>query len=343
MVELAQDQGAVTPAIYKEVRGKQGELEGQVEAAKASLNDHVHRLRSKTSNKERRRYLADHGEEVLAVAHSLLVAQSTKFTYQALWAGHLLDTVELDHRNEATAKRVIEDGIAERDAALGETDWLLTLAEREFGVMTELDGKRTVRFSSEARAGRDVLRMARQLRNTIADVRGQAHPSQFARPELPTTRVFKAAVPEELPRVLAFRLHPRETVLAMAEARIEPLSLGNSFPGWIVITTERLLIANRESFKRHAQIELVIPLDIIRYVRFVEREKGKGPGMDVVTAQQNIRVLFADWAASGPSFDQARRFARVLGSFMRLPRGEVPTADIPELAPAHTGSSVEAQ
>lgn len=87
MVKLAQDQGAVTPAIYKEVRGKQGELEGQVEAAKTSLNDHVERLRSKEMNRDRRRYLSDHGEDVLAVAHTLLVAQSTKFTYQALWAG----------------------------------------------------------------------------------------------------------------------------------------------------------------------------------------------------------------------------------------------------------------
>lgn len=343
MVELAQDQGAVTPAIYKEVRGKQGELESQVETVKAGLATHVDRLRSKTSNKDRRRYLQDHGEEVLALAHSLLVAQSTKFTYQALWAGHLLDTVEVDPRNAATAKRVIQDGVAERNAVLAETDWLLGLAEREFGVMAELDGKRTIKFSGEARAGKDVARMARQLRNAVAEVRDRSHPSAFQRPELPTTTVFKKDVPEELPRILAFRLGPGERLLALAEAEVDELSLRNFFASWITVTSERLLIANKEAFKRYAQIRQSVPLDEIRYVRFVERDKGKGPGMDVVTAKHNIRFGFDDWAASGASFDQAKRFARILGSFMRLPEEEIPTADIPELAPPNSQAEIQAR
>lgn len=336
MVEFAQDQGAVTPAIYKEVRGKQGELESQVEAIKAGLATHVDRLRSKTSNKDRRRYLQDHGEEVLSLAHSLLVAQSTKFTYQALWAGHLLDTVDVDARNAATAKRVIQDGVAERNAVLAETDWLLSLAEREFGVMAELDGKKTIKFSGEARAGKDVARMARQLRDAVAEVRDRSHPSSFHRPDLPTTTVFKKVVPEELPRILAFRLGPSERLLALAEANVDELSLRNFFSSWITLTNERLLIANKEAFKRYAQIRQSVPLDEIRYVRFVEREKGKGPGMDVVTTKQNMRFVFDDWAANGASFDQARTFARVLASFMRLPPEEIPTADIPEVASAET-------
>lgn len=343
MVDLSRDQGAVTPAIYKEVRGKQGELEGQLEAAKGSLSTHIRELRSKTSNKDRRRYLADHGEEVLAVTHSLLVAQSTKFLYQALWAGHLIDTLELDPRNEATAKRVIEDGVAERNAVLAETDWLLGLAEREFGVMAELVGKRAIKFSGEDRAGHEVARMARQLRNAVADVRDGSRPASFSRPSVPSTTVFKKDVPDDLPRILAFRLGPDERVLAMAEADVDEFSLRNFFPSWITVTSDRLLIANKEGFKRYAQIDQAVPLEDIRYVRFVEREKGKGPGIDVVTATKNTRFVFGDWAATGPSFEQAKRFATILGSFMRLPTEEIPIAEIPELMPptvsAELGSS----
>jgi hypothetical protein len=331
MVELAQSQGAVTPAIYKEVRGKQGELEGQVAETSNALASHVERLKSKTSNRDRRRYLEDHGEEVLALAHSLVVAQSTKFTYQALWAGHLLDTRKLDPRNEATARKVVEDGIAERDAALGETDWLLGLAEREFAVMAELDGKRTMKFGKEARAGRDASRMARQLRNVLADIQGEARPSKYRRAGAPTTTVFRKEVPEELPRILTFRLRPSERVLAMAEVNVDPLSLKNFYDGWITITNERLLIAHKDSFRRFAQVRESVPLDDIRYVRFVEREKGKGPGIDVVTVRQNIRLVFDDWASAGAAFEQARTFSRILGSFMRLPATEIPEADVPEL------------
>lgn len=331
MVRHAHADGAVTPGIYKEVRGKQGELEGQVELAKANLAAHVQQLSSKSSNKDRRRYLQDHGEDVLAVAHSLLLAQSSKFTYQALWAGHLLDTVAADPRNEATAMRVIEEGLAERNAALAETDWLLNLAEREFGVMAELDGKRTIKFGSEYRAGRDVSRMARQLRNAIADVRDQSHPSEYARPEVPTTTVFKQGVPEELPRILAFRLGAHERVLALAEVKVDPLSLNSSYPGWFTVTDQRLLLAKRDEFKSHAQVRQSVPLEDIRYVRFVEREKGKGPGIDLVIAQQNIRLVFDDWAAGEPAAGQAKRLADILGSFMRLPAAEVPVPDIPEL------------
>lgn len=207
--------------------------------------------------------------------------------------------------------------------------------------MAELDGKRTIKFSGEARAGVDVSRMARQLRNAIADVRDQSRPSTFTRPDMPITTVFKTDVPKELPRILAFRLDANERVLAAAEADVDPLSLKNFFAGWITITTNRLLIANRESFNRHAQIALSVPLSDIRYVRFVEREKGKGPGMDIVTANQNIRLVFADWAAKGESFDQAKRFAMVLGSFMQLPKAEVPVANIPELAPTDEPAVLE--
>lgn len=348
MLRLAQEQGSVSPAIYTEVRGKLGDLESQVDEIRDGLGVHVGQLQTKTSNKDRRRYLADHGEEILALAHCLLMAQSTKFVYQALWAGYLLDTATEDPRNEVLAQRVIEEGIVERDAALSETDDLLSLAEREFGVMAELDGKRAVTFGGEARAGKDVATMARQLRAVMADIRGQSRPREFARPEVPATTVFKKEVPADLPRILAFRLTPDERVLAMAEANVDPLSLVKFFSSWVIITTHRLLIANKDSFKRFAQIRQSVPLHEIRYVRLVEREKGKGPGLDIVTAGQNIRLVFDDWASSGPALDQARRFARILGSFMRLPEEEIPTADIPELEstdtradPAPTADSAE--
>jgi hypothetical protein len=60
-------------------------------------------------------------------------------------------------------------------------------------------------------------------------------------------------------------------------------------------------------------------------VRFRERDK-RGPVLDVITTDENIRLTFDDWAGNGQGPDDARRLGNLLAAAMDLPKASgVPT------------------
>lgn len=217
-IENAKHVGRVTDAIWNNVRGHQTELDTQWDLFQRKLDRHVAALRAKRGHKERRQYLVDHGEAVLADVHALLLAQSSWFMYQALRAGHLLTTADSKPEDKALLERLVEDARQLHDEALDETDWLLEQLTREFAVIAELDGKRTFKFGGQERAARDVAYMAHNLRDALAAVRAEAARPEIPTLELPATHVFKGPVPSELLRVLRLRLNVNERLIALADA-----------------------------------------------------------------------------------------------------------------------------
>lgn len=244
MIRHARSVGSVSPAIFKEVRGAKRDLDAHWDAIQGILQDHVAKLGSKRGHKERREYLLDNGEAILADAHSLLMAQASWFMYQALWAGHLLNTAETDPDDAALLQDVIEDARKLHDQSLSETDHLLGALIREFTIMAELEGDRTFVIGGQRRASKDVAVMARQLQESLAAVRSQNAPPQEREVSAPTVSVFKSDVPDVLLRVLRMRLDPRERLVALASASTTAI-FEDSIPDHLLRGVQRRLENNQ--------------------------------------------------------------------------------------------------
>jgi hypothetical protein len=326
----AREVGDVTDAIYKEIRGYQGPLSTQWDLFDKAVQAHVKEVRPKRGHKERQRYLTDHGEAIIADVQALLLAQTSWFLYQALRAGHLIDSARENPRDEALLNKLVADAQALHDKTLEETDWLLEQLAREFAVIGELPGKRTFKIGGTARAGKDAKQMVRQLQQALATIRGTSGPAEPEPILLPSIRVFDGAVPEDLKRVLPLRLGVGERVLALADVSCDRWDLHFRDAGWAAITNRRVLITKQDSLRRLGVIDIQLNIDDIRYVRRPDRSD-KAPAVDVITKDTSLALKFHSWAKSGAHRAEAERFGELLASFMQLPASEVPTVRIPEL------------
>lgn len=328
-IASARDLGAVTDSIWTNVRGQEGALEAHWDLFDGNVKRHVTELRKRDGHKARRQYLSDHGEAILADCHGLMLAQSSWFTYQALRAGHLQRTALSNLEDAAHLKRIIADATERHGQALAETDALLELVECEFGIIAELDGKRTFKIGPEARAARDVATMAKNLHAAMVAIRGMSPRADLRAPAVPSISVFEDEVPDILPRVLRFRLERDEQVMALADVILDVWSLSGD--AWAVVTDRRLLIARQKDFRRFGVIDEECPLDDIRYVRSRNGASGvraalsgSGPIVDVITKDKNLTLSFDSWAEAGDKRETATMFANLLASFMQIPEDEVP-------------------
>lgn len=322
--------GEVTDAIYKEVRGYQGPLSTQRDLFETAVQAHVKELQANQGHKERQQYLTDHGEAIIADVQALLLAQTSWFVYQALRAGHLLNSAESSPKDEALLKKLVADAQALHNTTLDETDWLLEQLAREFAVIGELPGKRTIKIGGSSRAAKDAAHMVRQLQKALAAIRDEPAPTEPKLLALPSIRVFDGDVPSELRHILPLRLGLGERVLALADASCDRWDLHVRDAGWVVITNRRVLITKQDSFRRRGVIDFQVSIDHIRYVRRPDRSD-KALAVEIITKDTDVRLKFPSWAKSGAHVAEAERFGELLASFMHLPPSEVPTVQTPEL------------
>jgi len=324
--------GQVTDAVFKEVRGYQGELSTQWDVFEKAVVQHVTKLRSKVGHKDRQQYLTDNGQAIIADVQALLLAQTSWFVYQALRAGHLLKSAKSDPQDAELLKNLIANTQALHEKTLDETDWLVDQLAREFSVIDELPGKRTFKIGGTARAAKDATRMVRQLQQALAAVRGQEAPPVPKPLVTPAITVFEDDIPDELIRILPLRLETDERVLALADASCDRWNVPGLGAGWVAVTDRRVLITKQESLKRVGAIDIELDVEDIRYVR--RRDRGdKAPTVDIITKGFDLTLRFASWSKSGDPRVSADRMAELVASFMHLPASEVPMR-VPEPAVA---------
>ncbi|GAA1243351.1 hypothetical protein [Oryzihumus leptocrescens] len=324
----AREVGVVTDSIYKEICGYQGRLSTQWDLFERAVRGHVNELRAQQGHKQRQQYLIDHGEAMIADVQALLLAQTSWFTYQALRAGHLLNSAASNPQDEVLLKKLVEDARDLHSKTLEDTDWLLEQLAREFAVIGELPGKRKFKIGANARAAKDVAHMVRQLQRALAAISDAAAPKEPEPLELPSIRVFERSVPEELKRILPLRLQRGERIRALADASCGRWDWDLRDAGWVAVTNHRLLITKQDSLRRLGAIEIAIDLEDIRYVRRPNNHGDKAPTLDVITKESNLTLKFESWSKTGARRASTERFGELLASYMQLPASEVPTLQI---------------
>ena len=317
--------GEVTDAVFGEVRGYQGELTSQWDANRHAVQRHVIELEKKVGHKERQQYLTDNGQAIIADVQALLLSQTSWFVYQSLRAGHLLRSAKASPADGRLLEGLITEARDLHERSLAETDELLDQLAREFAVVAELPGKRTFKIGGTARAAKDSHLLVRQLQEALRCIRGQESSPEIEPLALPDVLVFEDDVPDELVRILPFRLQKGEKVLALADVSFDRITLPRLSDGWVAITDRRLLLTKQDSLRRVGVIDAEVSLADIRYVRRSSAPE-RPPLVEVITKDGDITLRFPAWAKAGASRQTAMEFGELIASFMNLPAKEVPEA-----------------
>jgi hypothetical protein len=329
---MARQIGEVTEAIFGEVRGYQGELTSQWDANEKAVRRYGDELRGKLAHKERQQYLTDNGQAIIADVQALLLAQTSWFVYQALRASYLAKSAKTNEQDAELLDAVIANAQQLHEEALVSTEWLLDQLAREFAVIAELPGRRTFKIGGEAKAAKEAHHMVRQLQDALASIRAQGVTYERTGLLMPSILVFEGDVPEELTRILPWRLEAGERVLALADASYDRITLPRFSDGWVVVTDRRILITKQDSLRRVGAIDIEVNVADIRYVRRPDTAS-KPPLLDIITKDSDLTLRFAPWSRAGAPREQAQRFSELVASFMNLPRAEVPEVDTAAIAP----------
>lgn len=328
--------GEVTDAVFAEVRGYQGELTSQWDANKHAVQRYADELGRKAGHKDRQQYLADNGQAIIADVQALLLSQTSWFVYQSLRAGHLLRSAKTNDADAKLLDGLVTDARDLHEQSLAQTDELLDQLAREFAIIAELPGKRTFKIGGTARAAKESHLMVRELQNALGHIRGIETAPDGEPLKLPSLLVFEDDIPEELIRILPFRLQPGEQVLALADVSFDRITLPRLSDGWVAVTDRRLLLTKQDSLRRVGAIDSELSLANIRYVRRPDSPE-RPPVVEIITKDADVTLRFPAWAKTGAARRSAVDFGELIASFMNLPVEEIPAFSVLEIAAPEEG------
>lgn len=322
--------GEVTDAVFAEVRGYQGELTSQWDANKRVVLRYAEELEKKTGQKDRQQYLADNGPAIIADVQALLLSQTSWFVYQSLRAGHLMRSAKTNEADSALLDELVREARDLHELSLSQTDALLDQLAREFAIIAELPGKRTFKIGGASRAAKETHLMVRELQDALSRIRGVEVAPERPPLAVPSLHVFEDAVPEELLRILPFRLQPGEEVLALADVSFDRITLPRLSDGWAAVTDRRLLLTKQDSFRRVGAIDSELCLADIRYVRRSTNPE-RPLVVEITTKSADLVLRFPTWSKTGAARRSAQDFGDLIASFMNLPAEEVPLVRMLEI------------
>ncbi|MET7709883.1 hypothetical protein [Micromonospora sp. NPDC005413] len=313
-VRESQAVGSVNDHVFASIASRDADLRKQRLLFTSLVRGHITAL--DTDGQSRRAYIQQNVEQVVADAHGMLMAEWSWYRYQVLRAGH----INRDEANAAENERLLAELVAEtqreHSRAMDDVGDLLAGLERQCRLMAELPAERSLPFTTKRQNIRDAVGMAEALAERVAALRNRVR-TQPAPLDPPLT-VFAEAVPDEVLRILRWVVPGEEPLLAIADVNLDRLVGEDAYLG---VTPARLFISTQSSVRKQGTIEREFPLADVRYVRFRERDK-RGPVLDVITTDENIRLTFDDWAGKGQGLDDARRLANLLAAAMDLPETE---------------------
>ncbi|GAA1601904.1 hypothetical protein GCM10009679_01920 [Saccharothrix algeriensis] len=313
-VREAQVVGAVTDHVFAPIATREADLRTQRLLFMSFLRGHIKAL--DTNGPSRRAYIQKNIEQLLADAHGVLMAEWSWYRAQVLRAGHISRDEANAVENERLLAEMVPAAEREHTQVMDDVAALLAGLERQCRLMAELPEERSLPFTTKRRNIRDAVAMAEALAERVAELRNVARTQRA--PLDPPLTVFDEAVPADVLRILRWAVPDEEPLLAIADVNLDRLVGDNAYLG---VTPRRFFISAQNAVRRQGTIDREFPLSDIRYVRFRQRDK-RGPVLDVITMDENIRLTFDDWAGKGQGLDDARRLGDLLAAAMNLPESE---------------------
>ncbi|MGC5307665.1 hypothetical protein [Micromonospora zamorensis] len=313
-VREAQAAGGVNDHVFASIATRDADLRKQRHLFTSLVRRHIKAL--DTDGQSRRTYVQKNVEQILADAHGMLMAEWSWYRFQVLRAGHISRDEANAAENEGLLAELVAETQREHTGAMEDVADLLAGLERQCRLIAELPAEFSLPFTAKRQDIKDAVGMAEALAERVATLRN--HVRTQPAPLDPPLTVFAETVPDEVLRILRWVVPGEEPLLAIADVNLDRLVGEDAYLG---VTPARLFISAQSSVRKQGTIEREFPLADVRYVRFRERDK-RGPVLDIITVDENIRLTFDDWAGKGQGLNDTRRLANLLAAAMDLPETE---------------------
>jgi len=350
MLAEARQIGAVNAHIWQNVHGSEMELRSIRAGFKMAVEAHLAGLHRASTPAARREFVDHHGDAVLRDVQGLLQAQSAWFTYQAIRAGHIAYTIDEDPTAPAHLEVVTAEAREEHAQDLRNAAELIDALVRRASAMVDAKGAGTLPFGRKRRAARDVAEAGKVLRKQLRKLHAGWNLSDPP-VQTPLIAAFKDGVaPEAVLRILRWHLDPGERLLALAAAQDQ----SGSWAAWdwrlqdadvyVAVTDSRIVVAKKSKLAEAGTIEGTMPVEDIRYVRYLPsatEPKATKAHVRVIGKDRDLVLRFPEWAGKPEAKPHVDDFVQLLQSQMVLPAAEVVARPAKlEAAPAELGLAV---
>lgn len=330
--------GDVTDAVWENVRGIEHEVEGLVEL----FNGNVQRIRKKLADaetmKDRRDVLLDHGEAIVGDVQGLINARASWYMYTALRAGNLALRAHDDPKAASLMNKLITEGRERYERELKESAELLDSLRRQLGIASEIGDRRYFRFGPLKKATKDVDSFVDQLQEELNLLLNQNLKSEMRPVTAPAIAPAKGSRVEEYLRVLQYLLEPGETLIGIAEAKVN----GSFLTRWITVTDKTVRISASSRLMDSGLVEEAFDLEDIRYVRGPAEDSGKDATVGVFTKDDDFNLSFSGLDDEDVMLHDVSSFARLLGNYQNQVPEELPQIEVPELVGSAAPHLIEA-
>lgn len=301
---------SVNDHVFRPISHLEQRLLKHRRAFTANVQNHVQVLQS--SPKERKSYIEKNIDQIIADTHGMLMAEGSWYRWSVLRAAYIARDSESLEENKILLENHVKNTKETHGLALDNAHKLITELERQCRLINALPNGIFPRGWKKKNA----VDMAEALANMFANLRNQIHTTPD--PVDPTVVAFKEEVPPEVLLILQWSLPDSGPLLALADVSVQRRLSEKSYLG---ITQKHLFLSSQSSVTKQGLIDTSIPLEDIRYVRFIAQDK-QGPQLDIITKNEDFRIKFDDWGASDEGLPQVERIRDLLSTAMNIPEAE---------------------
>ncbi|MCR3754567.1 hypothetical protein [Lentzea californiensis] len=334
-VEQAREIESVPTSLWDDVAGSGALLRKQLELYQGNVRDHVKRT-SRADARGHREYLQANAEVIAFDVNALLSSLNAWTGYHALRAARARAAGREDTAEAQYAEVIARDTRVEFDSTLSEMTSLVDALVRELRITAELRDPDAWPLSGKRRDVKAAREISARLLEAIEPLADALHPPV---PPIEAPDVIcgpESLDPEPYLRVLRWFFEDGEVLRALGfpepfdDGAISAIvggamgmlaaamdkSTGRTL---VAVTDRRIILATTNTLLEQAEIDQVIPVDQVRYVRApIAPDSSSRWAIDLITRDENIRWLFhAD-------VDNTRvdSLAAVLAESMTIPDAE---------------------
>src|SRR5699024_7137339 len=330
--------GDVTDSVWENVRGIEHEVESLVELFNGNVQRTQKKLTAAETMKDRRDVLLDHGEAIVGDVQGLINARASWYMYTALRAGNLALRAHDDPKAASLMNKLVTEGRERYERELKESAELLDSLRRQLGVASETGDRRHFRFGPVKKATRDVDSFVDQLQEELNLLLNQNLKSEIRPVTAPAIAPADNCRVEAYLRVLQYLLEPGETLIGIAEAKVN----GSFLTRWITVTDRAVRISASSRLMDSGLVEEAFDLEDIRYVRGPAADSGKDATVGVFTKDEDFNLSFSGLDDENVTLHDVSSFARLLGNYQNQVSEELPQIEVPELVGSAAPHHIEA-
>ena len=324
-LEEAQAIGEVTDGVWQNVAGLEDDLTRERKRDRRAVDDHINMLATRKSHVDREKFLAEHGDAILADLLSLVAVQQAWFIYQGLRAGHLYEGSETTPANDALISHIVDKAQAGWKQSTSDVYELTSSLHQQFSLFAEFSGNRVIPVGRAHSARRKVSEASREFLKRLDVLENEIGYTTRPLPQASLLLIEKGDRQARVAESLRWELNDSEELLAIGVGDAIGAFSGDRY---LAVTADRLLVARASEVDRHGGPWRAFSTSDVRFVKSSADDKWKEVSIDVYMPEDEVHLKLDVPSDSETGRSDAEKLVQLLRSFMNLPSDEVPQSPV---------------